>query len=57
LISRRAPSVREQERGAPGLHGAVDDLRDLEVRVDLGFDAHEFPLALEEGDPVPEVVH
>ena len=38
----------EQERGAAGLDRAVDDLRDLEVRVDLGGDANELALALEQ---------
>ncbi len=45
----------EQERRPAGLHRAVDDLRDLEVGVDLGGHAHELALALEEGDPVAEV--
>src|SRR4029079_7339016 len=34
----RALRVLEQQRGAAGLDGAVDDLGDLEVRVDLGRD-------------------
>ena len=38
----------EQERRAAGLDGAVDDLGDLEVRVDLGGDANELALALEQ---------
>ena len=41
--------------GPPALTDAVDDLRDLEVRIDLGGDAHELALALEERDPVAEV--
>jgi len=45
----------EQERGAAGLDRAVDDLGDLEVWVDLGRDADELALALEERDPVAKV--
>ena len=37
----------EQQRRPAGLDRAVDDLRDLEVRVDLGRDADELALALE----------
>jgi hypothetical protein len=36
---------------------AIDDLRDLEVGIDLHADAHELALALEDGDPVAEIVH
>src|SRR5262249_23901516 len=39
------------------LHGAVGDLGDLEVGIDLSGDAHELALALEEGDPVAEIPH
>ena len=45
----------EQERRAAGLDDAVGDLGDLEVRVDLGSDAVELALALEERDPVAQV--
>ena len=44
----RALRVLEEERRPAGLDGAVDDLRDLEVGIDLGGDAHELALALEE---------
>ena len=47
--------VLEQERRPAGLDDAVDDLRDLEVRVDLGGDADELALLLEEGDPLAQV--
>ena len=36
-------------------HGAVDDLRHLELRVDLGADADELAFALEQRDPVAQV--
>ena len=45
----------EEERRPAGLDGAVDDLRHLEVRVDLGGDADELALALEERDPLAQV--
>ena len=45
----------EEERRAAGLDRAVDDLRHLEVRVDLGVDADELALALEERDPCAQV--
>ena len=51
----RALRVLEQQRGAAGLDGPVDDLGDLEVRVDLGGDANELALALEQRDPVAKV--
>ena len=51
----RALRVLEEERRAAGLHDAVDDLRDLEVGIDLGRHADELALALEQGDPVPEI--
>ena len=41
--------------GPAGLDGAVDDLGHLEVRVDLGADADELALALEERDPLAQV--
>ena len=40
----RALRVLEEERRAAGLDRAVDDLRDLEVRVDLGVDLDELAL-------------
>ncbi len=45
----------EQERRAAGLDRPVDDLRHLEVRVDLGGDPNELALALEERDPLAQV--
>ena len=42
----------EQQRRPAGLDGAVDDLGDLEVGIDLGVDADELALALEQRDPV-----
>ena len=45
----------EEERGPAGLDGAVDDLGHLEVRVDLGRDADELALALEQRDPLAQV--
>ncbi len=47
--------LEEQRRAAARLDEAVDDLGDLEVRVDLGRDAVQLALALEERDPVAEV--
>ena len=41
----------EEQRRAAGLDRAVDDLGHLEVRIDLGGDADELALALEERDP------
>ena len=52
----RALRILEEERRAAGLHGAVDDLRDLEVGIDLGRHANELTLALEQGDPVAEIL-
>ena len=51
----RALGVVEEERRAARLDRAVDDLRDLEVRIDLGANANELALALEQRDPVAEV--
>ena len=48
--------ILEQERRPAGLHRAVDDLRDLEVGIDLGRDADELALALEQRDPVAEIL-
>ena len=47
--------LEEQRRPAARLHEAVDDLGDLEVRVDLGRDPVQLALALEQRDPVAEV--
>ena len=52
---RGALRVLEQERRPAGLDDAVDDLGDLEVGVDLGGDADELALLLEEGDPFAQV--
>ena len=51
----RALRALEEQRRPAGLDGAVDDLGDLEVRVDLGGDADELALALEQRDPVAQV--
>ena len=51
----RALRVLEEERRPARADGAVDDLGHLEVRVDLGGDADELALALEERDPVAQV--
>ena len=51
----RALRVLEQQRRPAGLDDAVDDLGDLEVGVDLGRDADELALLLEEGDPFAQV--
>ena len=51
----RALDVLEQQRRPAGLHDAVGDLRDLEIGVDLGGDANELALALEERDPLAQV--
>src|SRR5205823_12436234 len=47
--------ILEEQGRAAGLHRAVDDLRDLEVGVDLGLNADELALALEEPDPGAKV--
>ena len=52
----RALRILEEERRAAGLHDAVDDLGDLEVGIDLGGDADELALALEERDPFAEIL-
>jgi hypothetical protein len=41
----------EQKRRPAGLHSAVGDLGDLELGIDLGGDACQLALALEQGDP------
>ena len=51
----RALRALEEQRRPAGLDGAVDDLGDLEVGIDLGGDADELALALEQCDPVAEV--
>src|SRR5207247_10426293 len=50
-----ATRALEQERRTTGLHRPVDDLRDLQVRVDLRGDPDELALPLEERDPVAEI--
>ena len=45
----------EEQRRPAGLDGAVDDLRHLEVRIDLRRDANELALALEKRDPLAQV--
>ena len=52
---RRAGQVLEEERRSARAHGAVDDLRHLEVRVDLRGDADELAFALQERDPLAQV--
>ena len=47
--------VLEQQRRPAGFHGAVDDLGDLEVWVDLSGNPDELSFALEQGDPCAEV--
>jgi hypothetical protein len=51
----RALDVLEQQRGPSGLDRAVRDLGDLELGIDLGADANELTLALEERDPCAQV--
>ena len=51
----RALRALEQERRAAGLHRPVDDLGDLEVGVDLGRDANELTLVLEQANPLAQV--
>ena len=53
---RRAAHVAEQQRRPAGLDDAVGDLADLEVRVDLGRDLDQLPLAPEQVDPLAQVV-
>ena len=45
----------EQQRRPAGLDRAVDDLGHLEVRIDLGADADELALPLEERDPRAQI--
>ena len=52
----RAPfGFSKRSAGPPDLTVAVDDLGDLEVGVDLGGDADELALALEQRDPLAQV--
>ena len=51
----RALRALEQQRRPVGAHRPIDDLGHLEVRVDLGRDADELALALEQRDPVAQV--
>src|SRR5207302_5401759 len=53
----RALRSLEEERRAAGLDRAVDDLRDLEIRVDLGGDSNQLTLALEQGNPLAKILH
>ena len=53
---RAALRLLEEQRRAARPHGPVDDLRHLEVRIDLGRDADELLLTLEEGDPLAQVL-
>ena len=52
---RRAFDVLEQQRRPARLDDAIVDLRDLEVCVDLGGDANELALALEQRDPRAQI--
>ena len=49
------PSLLEEQRRPARLDDAIGDLGDLEVGVDLGGDALQLALALEERDPLAEV--
>ena len=51
----RALRALEQQRRPAGLDDPVDDLGDLEIGIDLGRDAYELALALEERDPRAEI--
>ena len=59
LVDQQRPvgalGVLEQQRRPAALHRPVDDLRDLEVGVDLGGDADELALAFEQADPLAQV--
>src|SRR5207244_4036756 len=54
---RRALGPLEEQRRPAGLDRPVDDLRDLEVGIDLGGDADELALGLEQRDPLAKVLH
>jgi hypothetical protein len=45
----------EEERGATCPNRAIDDLGDLEVRIDLGRDANQLSFTLQESDPRPQI--
>jgi hypothetical protein len=45
----------EQERRPARLDRPVDNLRDLELRIDLGRDPNELTFALEQRNPLAEV--
>ena len=52
----RAPfGFSNRSAGPPALTVAVDDLRDLEVGIDLGGDANELAFALEEPNPLAQI--
>ena len=53
--SREPLTFSNSSAGPTGLHDAVGDLGDLELGIDLGGDADELALALEERDPLAEV--
>src|SRR5439155_12582238 len=53
---RRAARLLEEERGPARLDDAVRDLGDLEVGVDLRGYAQQLAVALEEGDPVTQIL-
>ena len=59
LVDQQRPvgalDVLEEQRRPAALDDAVVDLRDLELGIDLGGDAHELALALEQGDPLAQV--
>jgi hypothetical protein len=48
----RAFGSLEEERRTPSPQGAVADLRDLQVGIDLGADALELPPRLQLGDEI-----
>ena len=52
---RAAFGTLEEQRRPARLDRAIDDLRHLEARVDLGGDPHELALSLEERDPLAQV--
>jgi len=52
----RALRMFEEKRRPAGLHRAVDDLRDLEIGIDLGRDADELAFPLEQRDPLAQVL-
>jgi hypothetical protein len=45
----------KQKRRPAGFHGPVGDLGDLQLGIDLGGDARQLALALEQGDPFAEI--